>query len=64
MEIRKPETKKESAGVSMDNNENTNFLDSLPADVLLVFFLLGTPFPRAMIMQCETFRKAYMKEND
>lgn len=41
-----------------------DFLDNLPEDVLLLFFLMGRPFPRAMLLHSERFRKAFLKERD
>ena len=44
--------------------DNKDFLDSLPEEVLLVFFLMGSPFPRYMLLASERFRKAFLKKDE
>ncbi len=48
----------------MEDEEIIEVLDNLPANLLLVFFLMGRPFPRNMILSCEKFRKAFLHGKD
>lgn len=43
--------------------DNKDFLDSLPEEVLLVFFLMY-PCSRGMLLASERFRKAFLKKDE